>query len=387
MNWKKLKIKDFAEVITGGTPSTTKKEYWDKGTIPWLSSGDLNQATISSSSNFITKQGLESSSTKLMPPNTVLIALTGATTGVTAYLNIEACANQSVTGVLPSEMHHPKFLYYYLRSIRSKIINDSYGGAQKHISQGYVKEITVPIPCVPVQQKIAAILEQADVLRKKDQQLIAKYDELLQSVFYKMFGDPVKNEKGWKKKELQDFGEWKTGGTPSRSNPSFFEGNIPWITSGELNEIYIEDSFEKISEEALKKSNTKKIEIGSILLGMYDTAALKSSINNKIITCNQAIAYSKLDDTKCNTLFIYHYIQMAKEHLRRMQRGVRQKNMNLTMIKETETISPPITLQNEFAITAQNVQKQKQLVKQQIQKSENLFQSLLQKAFKGELIS
>ena len=107
---KYLRIEDFAEVTTGGTPATKVKAYWN-GDIPWLNSGELNRGVIDSSSNFITKQGLSNSATKMMPIDTVLIALTGATTGVTALLKIKACANQSVTGILPSQHHIPKYLY------------------------------------------------------------------------------------------------------------------------------------------------------------------------------------------------------------------------------------------------------------------------------------
>lgn len=115
-----IKIKDFTEVITGGTPSTTKNEYWEKGNIPWLNSGELNQDIVNHSRNYITELGLKNSSTRLMPKDTVLIALTGTTTGKVGYLTFEACANQSVTGILPSKKHLPKYLYYFLNSIRKK---------------------------------------------------------------------------------------------------------------------------------------------------------------------------------------------------------------------------------------------------------------------------
>src|SRR5437868_6324417 len=97
------KIEDFADVITGGTPSTAKNEYWDNSEIPWLNSGELNQGIIESCSNHITKIGLKNSAAKLMPVDSVLIALTGATTGVVGYLTFKACANQSLTGILPSK--------------------------------------------------------------------------------------------------------------------------------------------------------------------------------------------------------------------------------------------------------------------------------------------
>jgi type I restriction enzyme S subunit len=384
MSWKKRKISDFTNVITGGTPSTLIDDYWIDGKIPWLNSGELSQDIITYSTNFITEKGLLNSSARLMPKHSVLIALTGTTTGKTAYMTIEACANQSVTGILPSSNHEPKFLYYYLSSIRPKILNDSYGGAQKHISQQYVKEIQIPLPSLHIQKQIANILDKADALRKNDQQLLQKYDELAQSIFIDMFGDPVKNEKGWEVKKLGELGEWKSGGTPSRSNKTYFEGSIPWVSSGELNDIFISNSKELITKSAVENSSTSLILKGSLMLGMYDTAALKSSINTIPICCNQAIAFSRLRDDSCNTLFIYYVIQISKEDLKRQQRGVRQKNMNLSMIKEIELIQPPKAKQDKFAILFKIILEQKSLISKNME--EHLFQSLLQKAFTGELI-
>jgi restriction endonuclease S subunit len=195
--WPQTAIGDFAEVATGGTPSTAKSEYWESGTIPWLNSGELNKGLIYQSENFITQSGLNNSSAQMMPKETVLIALTGATTGVSALLKMEACANQSVTGVLPSPHHNPSFLLHFLRSIRPKILSDSYGGAQKHISQGYVKQLKVPLPPLTEQRRIAAILDQAEALRTKRRAALAKLDALAQSIFLEMFGDPITNPKNW----------------------------------------------------------------------------------------------------------------------------------------------------------------------------------------------
>jgi type I restriction enzyme S subunit len=110
------------------------------------------------------------------------------------------------------------------------------------------------------------------VLYKKQ---LEELDALAESVFYDVFGDPVTNEKGWKLVKLGSLGEWASGGTPSRANNSFFQGNIPWVTSGELNSIYIKNSIEHINEEAIVKSNAKLIKPGSLLfckLPLFRTA-------------------------------------------------------------------------------------------------------------------
>ena len=385
MKWKLVKISSFTDVVTGGTPSTTVDEYWEKGTLPWLNSGDLNKGEINEASNFITELGLKYCSTKIMPPNTVLIALTGATTGVTAILNIDACANQSVTGILPSEKHNSRFLYYFLKSQREKILRKTWGGAQPHINQKYVKDFVVPLPPLNDQSHLANILTKAENLITQRKASIRLLDEYLKSTFLEMFGDPVKNEKSLTIIELGKLGNWKSGGTPSRKRDDFFKGNIIWITSGELNEMFISDSKEKITKEAILNSNASEIQVGSLLLGMYDTAALKSSINRKISTCNQAIAFAKLNESLCNSIYIFHTIQLGKDYFRSQQRGVRQKNMNLSMIKGIKIILPPIEEQSKFAQLVEKTESIKDQYKKSLQELENLYGSLSQKAFRGEL--
>jgi type I restriction enzyme, S subunit len=282
---------------------------------------------------------------------------------------------------------HPEYLNYFFQSqeYRAKISSLAQGANINNLKNENIDCLEVLIPPLPEQKRIAAILDKADALRQKNKQLLAAYDELLQSVFLDMFGDPVTNPKDWEKRKLGEFGEWKSGGTPSRSKKEYYEGNIPWLSSGELENLYVSDSNEYITEKAIAESAAKKIEVGSLLLGMYDTAALKSSVNTKILTCNQAIAFAKLDDKRINSLFVYTQIQMGKEFFRSKQRGVRQKNLNLSMIKSIELIYPPISLQNKFAQIVENIEAQKALVKQSLQKSEDLFNGLVQKAFKGEL--
>ena len=184
MQKEKKKIKDFADVVTGGTPSTSNPLYWN-GNIAWLPSGACKDNIIDSADTFITEEGYNNSSTKMMPVDTVLIALTGATTGKTGLLKIEACANQSVTGIIPNNQYDPKYLFYYLQFIREKILSDCYGGAQKHISQGYVKEIEVPLPSMEEQKnisdKIASIINLINIKRNQ----ILKCDQLIKSQFVK----------------------------------------------------------------------------------------------------------------------------------------------------------------------------------------------------------
>jgi type I restriction enzyme S subunit len=301
------------------------------------------------------------------------------------YFNGKFNAYQRTYAISPKETVHGKYLYYFLEKYIVKLRELSIGGVIKYIKIGNLTEAKIPLPPLPQQQKIANILDAADALRQNDKALIAKYDELTQALFLDMFGDPVSNPKNLPKIKLGELGKWQSGGTPSRSKSEYYNGTIPWLSSGELNEMYVSESKEHITETAIKESSTRLIEKGSLLLGMYDTAALKSTISTIDITCNQAIAYSKLDDKLVSTVYAYFIIQIGKEDYKKFQRGVRQKNLNLSMIKNLEILLPHLKLQNQFAERVSVIEEQKAIVQKSLEKSESLFNSLLQKAFKGEL--
>lgn len=391
-----LKIKDFASVITGGTPSTAKNEYWNGGSIPWLNSGELNQDIITSTRNYITEKGLQNSSTRLMPADSVLIALTGSTTGVVGYLTFEACANQSVSGVLPSDKHFPKYLYYFLKSIRKKIVSDAYGGAQPHISQGYIKELQIPLPPLPTQQKIAAILDAADAYRQKTKALIAKYDELTQSLFLDMFGDPVKNEKGWEKRKLNDFlntlvdvgsnggNDWVSANIKMKDEEDY----AIMIRTVNLNKNDFNNNLKYVSEETYNLFKKTKVFGGEIIMNKIGSAGefwLMPNLNKPVsLGLNQLMM--KFNDLE--KLFFYYYFStdFGKKLINSKLNGATTKSITKTALRELDILYPPITLQNQFAERVQAIEEQKAQAQASLEKAEELFNSLLQRAFKGELV-
>ncbi|WP_158210448.1 restriction endonuclease subunit S [Myroides phaeus] len=307
-----------------------------------------------------------------------------ATLGIYIWQRDDAWLNQHIFKVIFDKLNiDKKYFVFVIQYILDDLKSQVHGATMKHITKGKFDNTLIPFPSLIEQKAIAAKLDKAQEVIRYTEEIIANYDALTQSLFLDMFGDPVKNEKRWEKRELNEFGIWKSGGTPLRSIEKYYTGRIPWVSSGELNEIFIHTSKEFITEEAIQNSAAKIIEKGSILLGMYDTAALKSSINTEEITCNQAIAFSKLDDKKVNSLFVYFSIQYGKEFYKSQQRGVRQKNMNLTMIKELEINYPPIALQNQFAERVAIIEAQKQQVQESLAKSQDLFNSLLQESFKN----
>ena len=141
-NWDYCKVKHIANTYAGGTPSTVVDSFWHNGDIPWLPSGKLQNCEIISAEKFITNEGLIGSSTKWIKPNTVLVALTGATCANIGYLTFQACANQSVIAVDENpEKANSRFLYYMFLNMRSQILTHQTGGAQAGINDSDVKNL------------------------------------------------------------------------------------------------------------------------------------------------------------------------------------------------------------------------------------------------------
>lgn len=186
--WKTKKIKDFAFTASGGTPSTERKDYWTEGTIPWINSGELSKNdVIRKPTTFITQEALENSSAKLFPIGTVVIALTGATTGMSAILEIETSTNQSITGIFPSKEHDSKFLLYTLRHNLDKILMHNVGSAQPHINKAIVDNLVFKYPDVSEQSSISTFLSTCDAVIEKTQAAIAKYKLIKQGMLYDLF--------------------------------------------------------------------------------------------------------------------------------------------------------------------------------------------------------
>ena len=190
-DWEFAEIASFAHTSAGGTPLKSNKNYYEGGTIPWLLSGEVGVKEITKATNFITELGLKESSAKLFPPDTVLIAMYGATAGEVGILRFEASTNQAVCAVLPSARHLPEFIYYFLLHYKPDLIKKAAGSGQPNISQAKIKSINVPLPPIEQQRRIAAILDssqfQTDHLKKNINYKISQLRDLKQSLLQKAF--------------------------------------------------------------------------------------------------------------------------------------------------------------------------------------------------------
>ncbi len=294
-----------------------------------------------------------------------------------------------------------KFLVYFLNySNLEKYIT---GATVKKLNQQKLKQIEIPLPPLKEQERIVGILDESfakiDESIKILEQDLLNLDELMQSALQKAFNPLKDNAKenyklpqGWEWKNLGEIANTSSGGTPSRNKKEYWEnGNIKWLKSGELNDGYIDFIEENITEEAIKNSSAKIFQKGTLLIAMYGATAGKLGILNLDSTTNQAICAFLHKDKNIKFLekFLFYFLFFLRDKIIKDSFGGAQPNINQTYIKNLQIPLPPIKEQEQIAShldeLSSHVKNLKQNYQAQIKDLQELKNSLLDKAFKGEL--
>jgi type I restriction enzyme S subunit len=383
------KIENICTIVRGSSPRPQGDKRYYSGNIPRLMIADVTRdgMYVIPKIDSLTIEGAKLS--RPMKKGDLIIAVSGDA-GLPCVLNIDACIHDGFVGLrnLDETKIDKIYLYQFLKAFKVRNKAQAVGAIFKNLTTLQIKDIEVPLPSLPTQKKIVEILEAADMLRQKDKALIEKYHQLSQSLFLDMFGDPVKNEKGWKTERLDALAILKSGGTPTRQNPEYFKGSIPWITTVALGKRYInnDDAVEYITDEALENSTTKLISKGAIMIGTR-VGVGKASIINCDMCSNQDITSIVLSSNKISIQYLFENFGYYMKYFESQKRGATIQGITSETIKGLNIIIPPITLQNKFALIIEQIEKQKQLAEQNLIYSEALFNSLLQKAFNGELVT
>lgn len=158
-----------AETKSGSTPSRTNNEYWENGTISWVKSGEVHNNITLQTEEYITPLGLSESSTKLLPKDTVLMAMYGVTAGEVGYLAIEATTNQAICGMICRSKAEAAYLYFSLIQSQAAISRLSNGGAQDNLSKNFIDNIKIVVPLSEFIEKLnlATIVEQMTLNTKE----------------------------------------------------------------------------------------------------------------------------------------------------------------------------------------------------------------------------
>ena len=183
-------IDSFTTVTSGGTPDRSVSEYWINGNIRWVKTTELQNRLISNTEEHITQSGLDNSSAKIIPADTVLIAMygQGKTRGMTAYLSSECATNQACACILPSKVVNQKFLWHYMILSYNKLRDMAKGGNQLNLNIGLIKQFPVPIPPLSLQNQFASFVEEVDKSKVEVQKALDQTQLLFDSLMQQYFG-------------------------------------------------------------------------------------------------------------------------------------------------------------------------------------------------------
>lgn len=238
-------IGESCSVVSGGTPSRSKNEYWENGNIPWIKIGNIKSKYVNEYDELITEQGLNNSSAKLLKKGTILYTIF-ATLGEVGILYIEACTNQAIAGInITDPRITTDYLYYYLKSKKNYVNNIGRGVAQNNINLTTLKNFEIPLIDVDKQLNIVEILEKVERMICLKEKEIDDLDLLIKARFIEMFGDPVSNSKHLPLKTLPQLGTFGRGVSKyrPRNAPELLNGPYPLIQTGDIanSELYIKN--------------------------------------------------------------------------------------------------------------------------------------------------
>jgi type I restriction enzyme S subunit len=320
----------------------------------------------------------------------------GANVGEVMYFNGKFEAYQR-TYVIHKIKANVKYLYYFmLFKWKSSQSNQQYGSATNYIRLNNITDLQIPLPPLPEQQRIATLLDAADALRRKDRALLQKYEELAQAVFMDMFGDPVKNEKGWEVKTLIDVAlsrdDVKCGPFGTQLNKGEFQKTgIPIWGIPQINSNFIKAPTEYLTEKKaleLKEYSVQKDDIVMSRKGNVGACSLFPKQLNFGVLHSDAIRIRVNKNIILPEVLLWQFkkSRVLQTQVANVSSGAIMAGINVTNLKQVSVYVPNINVQNKFASELELVEnlKEKQLVS--ILNSNALFQTLLQKAFKGELV-
>jgi type I restriction enzyme S subunit len=383
IGWKIAKFNETCSIVPLNKIKIKQKDYLIKGNHPVVDQGQELIGGYFDNINYLVKEE---------PPFIVF----GDHTKVKKFINFKFVAGADGVKVLkPNKFLDPKLFFYFLHSIK---IPDR--GYARHFQ--FLNNAEFPLPPhaeqIRIVAKIEALFSELDkgieILKNAQQQLNVYRQAVLKYAFEGKLTNPNIKEgelpEGWNSMKLGKIFKTTSGGTPSRKRDDFYNGNIPWVKSGELSKGLIIKTEEYITEEAVKNSSAKIFPTGTLLIALYGATIGKISFLGVDAATNQAICgIFPAKEVKLN--YMFHFLTLNKRKLIESAVGGAQPNISQTILKDLE-VSYPVSIKIQELIVTEIesrlsvCDKIEESIEQGLQQAEALRQSILKKAFEGKLV-
>lgn len=282
----------------------------------------------------------------------------------------------------------PRYLFWYLESKNDLIKSQRTGATIPHVNGNSLKDLQIPLPPLSIQKRIAEILDAADALRRKDQELLKKYDELAQAIFIDMFGDPVKNEKGWDMKKMGV--EFKSIRYGTGSPPQYSVSGIPFLRATNVKGGRIErKGMTFLTETEAKKIAKCIVNEGDLIIvrsgaNTGDCAYIDEEYANCLAGYDLIVEMDKVKSR------FYNYFLNSiwgKAIIDKLSRRAGQPHLNSEQVSNIECIAPNYSNLEKFKVQIDKIEYLRKISINTKNVNQDLFDSVIQKAFKGELVS
>ena len=361
------------------------------GKYPFYKVGDISKNVLLgnreliSSDNYIDDDTVQAIKGTVLPPKTVVFAKIGETLRLNrrAITNCYCLVDNNAMGILADNtVLDELYFYYFMCSVDLQHYCES--TTVPSVRKTRIAEIEIPLPSLEEQRRIAALMDKVSDLIAKRRAQLDKLDLLVKSRFVEMFGDPLRNTKGWHCLELTKvcksiFG----GGTPSKSHPEYFMGTVPWVSPKDMKQAIISDSIDHITEEAIANSTTNLVPVNSVLMVIRSGIlkhTLPVAINSVPVAINQDMK-AFVPNSNILTEFLMYYFKAIEPDVLAGVRGVTADNIDFKAFQKRKIIIPPLEVQKEYAIFVQCVDKSKLTIHQSLDKLETLKKALMQQYF------
>ena len=340
-DWEQRKVSDITNSYSGGTPKSGTSEYYD-GNIPFIRSGEIYS---DKTELFISELGMNYSSAKRVHIGDILYALYGATSGEVSRAKLDGAINQAILAIIPNQDINADFLVEWFRKEKDKIINTYLQGGQGNLSAQIIKELVVMIPSKEEQYKLGNYFTYINRLITLHQRKCDETKQLKKFMLQKMF--PKNGEKNpeirfegftddWEQRKVSDITNSYSGGTPKSGTSEYYDGNIPFIRSGE---IYSDKTELFISELGMNYSSAKRVHIGDILYALYGATSGEVSRAKLDGAINQAIL-AIIPNQDINADFLVEWFRKEKDKIINTYLQGGQGNLSAQIIKELVVMIP-----------------------------------------------
>lgn len=394
--WPTIPFRETGTWLSGGTPRRDEPAFWG-GDIPWVGTKDLKTFDLDDSSEFVTDAGV-AAGTRVVDPGSVLFVVRGMSLAKEFRVGVatrRVAFNQDVKAIVPRSSIDGRFLAWFLRAKERYVLDqcDTATHGTKRLPLERIDGMAVPCPPLPEQRRIAAILDEADALRRKRREALGLLDELLRSTFLEMFGDPVTNPRGWPVVRLDAAADIASGVTKGRELNGRATVTVPYMRVANVQDGFIRldnvNDIEVLPEDVeryrllpgdlllTEGGDPDKLGRGAVWYGEIDPCIHQNHIFR--VRCDTSKLLPEFGSTILGSdLGKRYFARSAKQTT-----GI--ASINMTQLRGAPVLLPPLTEQRRWEAYVAAHRDQVAARQRQGDEADHLFNALLHAAFTGDL--